>query len=195
MQARQPADPFGGSFDIFDVIEQAEMEQASRPLQTSTATPARLSVESAPVVDVAEIAAEPIAAEHEKPKRTRGRRSTKALKAEAAAPVAAEEVVVAALTAPTEEEAPAKPKRPRTRRTTKATEAKADDVVVEAMAPEASAPVAEEEATAKPKRTRARRATKAVKADDAAADDGNTLQPINIDELPPVTRRMGWWKR
>ncbi|MFT8365210.1 MAG: hypothetical protein ABF623_05040, partial [Gluconobacter cerinus] len=74
------------------------------------------------------------------------------------------------------------------------TEAKADDVVVEAMTPEASAPVAEEEATAKPKRTRARRATKAVKADDAA-DDGNTLQPINIDELPPVTRRMGWWKR
>ncbi len=190
-----PADPFGGSFDIFDVIEQAEMEQASRPLQTSTATPARLSVESAPVADVVEIAAEPIAAEQEKPKRTRGRRSTKAVKAEAAAPVVAEEVVVAALAAPTEEEAPAKPKRPRTRRTTKTTEAKADDVVVEAMAPEASAPVAEEEATAKPKRTRARRATKAVKADDAAADDGNTLQPINIDELPPVTRRMGWWKR
>ncbi|WP_418609169.1 Rne/Rng family ribonuclease [Gluconobacter cerinus] len=190
-----PADPFGGSFDIFDVIEQAEMEQASRPLQTSTATPARLSVESAPVVDVVEIAAEPSAAEQEKPKRTRGRRSTKAVKAEAVAPVAAEEVVEAALTAPTEEEAPAKPKRPRTRRTTKATEAKADDVVVEAMAPETSAPVTEEEATAKPKRARARRATKAVKADDAAADDGNTLQPINIDELPPVTRRMGWWKR
>ena len=183
-----PADPFGGSFDIFDVIEQAEMEQAARPVHTSTAQPAPLAIEETPVAVVTETVVEPVPEAQEKPKRGRGRRSTKAVKAEVAAPAVVEDAEVKA-PAPVaaEEDTAIKPKRTRARRTTKAA-AKVEDVAVDTVVP------SEDDAPAKPKRTR--RTTKATKAktEDTTGED-SVLQPINIDELPPATRRVGWWKR
>ncbi|WP_426065936.1 Rne/Rng family ribonuclease [Gluconobacter japonicus] len=183
-----PADPFGGSFDIFDVIEQAEMEQAARPVRTSTAQPTPIVIEEAPIATITETVVEPAAEAQEKPKRERGRRSTKAVKADTVTPVMVEEVAVEVPAPAATKEAEAKPKRTRARRTTKAAATKAEEATVE------TAPVSEEDAPAKPKRTR--RTTKATKAkaEDTTGED-NTLQPINIDELPPATRRVGWWKR
>lgn len=183
-----PADPFGGSFDIFDVIEQAEMEQAARPVRTSTAQPTPIVIEEAPIAVITETVVEPAPEAQEKPKRGRGRRSTKAVKADTVTPVVVEEVAVEVPAPAATEEAETKPKRTRARRTTKAAATKAEDATVE------TAPVSEEDAPAKPKR--ARRTTKATKAkaEDTTGED-NTLQPINIDELPPATRRVGWWKR
>ncbi|UMM07442.1 Rne/Rng family ribonuclease [Gluconobacter frateurii] len=183
-----PADPFGGSFDIFDVIEQAEMEQAARPLRTSTAMPAPIAIEETPITVVTETVVEPVPEVQEKPKRGRGRRSTKAVKAEVAAPVVVEETEVEAPAPVEAEDATVKPKRTRARRTTKAAAAQTENVAVDTAAQ------SEDEAPAKPKRTR--RTTKATKAkaEDTTGED-SVLQPINIDELPPATRRVGWWKR
>ncbi|QEH96507.1 Rne/Rng family ribonuclease [Gluconobacter thailandicus] len=180
-----PADPFGGSFDIFDVIEQAEMEQAARPVRTSAAMPAPITIDDAPVSALTEAVASPAAEPKETPKRGRGRRSTKV---EVAAPVVVEEAEVEAPVPTVAEDATVQPKRTRARRTTKASAAKVEDVAVETAAP------SEEDAPAKPKRTR--RTTKATKAKaEETAGEDSTLQPINIDELPPATRRVGWWKR
>ncbi|WP_408734848.1 hypothetical protein [Gluconobacter oxydans] len=92
------------------------------------------------------------------------------------------------------EEAP-KPRRTRTRRTPKAqpveAEAPAEPTAEVAAAP---AETVSEEAV-KPKRTRARRTAKAKPVEAPTTEEGNILQPVNIDEVAPTKRRAGWWKR
>ncbi|OAG72884.1 ribonuclease E [Gluconobacter japonicus] len=110
------------------------------------------------------------------------------MKAEVAAPVVVEDTEFEAPAPVEAEDATVKPKRPRARRTTKTAAAQTENVAVDTAAQ------SEDEAPAKPKRTR--RTTKATKAkaEDTTGED-SVLQPINIDELPPATRRVGWWKR
>ncbi|MFT8989789.1 MAG: Rne/Rng family ribonuclease [Gluconobacter albidus] len=200
-----PADPFGGSFDIFDVIEQAEFEGTTQALQTGISLPTDVVIEHVPAVETAvaveERAAEvPATEEAPKPRRGRGRRPARAKAADAApaetvteAAPAVEVAPAPAVEEPLAEEAP-KPRRTRTRRTPKA-EAVATEAPAEAAPEAAPAPaeVAAEE-TAKPKRSRTRRAPKTAAAE-APAEDGNILQPVNIDEVAPAKRRAGWWKR
>lgn len=194
-----PADPFGGSFDIFDVIEQAEFEGTTQALQTGISAPTDVVIEHVPAAETTIFVEEPVAEEAPKPRRGRGRRPARARAVEAApvetvaAEAPAAEVPAPVVQEPVAEEAP-KPRRTRTRRAPKAqaveVEAPVEPVTEAAPAP---AEAASEEA-AKPKRTRARRAPKA-KAVEAPTEDGNVLQPVNIDEVAPTKRRAGWWKR
>ncbi|MBS1102713.1 Rne/Rng family ribonuclease [Gluconobacter sp. Dm-62] len=193
-----PADPFGGSFDIFDVIEQAEFEGTTQALQTGISAPTEVVIEHIPAAETTIVVEEPVAEEAPKPRRGRGRRPAraKAVEAAPAETVTAEAPVADAAPAaeePVAEEAP-KPRRTRTRRAPKAqaVEAEAPAEPVADVAP-APAEVASEEAV-KPKRIRARRAPKA-KPVEAATEEGNVLQPVNIDEVAPAKRRAGWWKR
>ncbi|MQR98906.1 Rne/Rng family ribonuclease [Gluconobacter aidae] len=201
-----PADPFGGSFDIFDVIEQAEFEGTTQALQTGISVPAEIEIEQTPVIETAVVTEEPAAEEALKPRRGRGRRPARVKTSEATpAETAVETPVVEASPASSSSEAEAveeapKPRRTRTRRASKA---KAEDAVAPVVEPALEAPstpaevIAEEtvaEEAPKPKRTRARRTAKA-KPEAATADDGNVLQPVNIDEIAPPKRRVGWWKR
>ncbi len=194
-----PADPFGGSFDIFDVIEQAEFEGTTQALQTGISAPTDVVIEHVPAIETAVVVEEPAAEEAPKPRRGRGRRPARA-KAVEAAPVetVAAEAPAAEVPAPVvqesvSEEAP-KPRRTRTRRAPKAQAVEAE-APVEPVTEAAPAPAeAASEEAAKPKRTRARRAPKA-KAVEAPTEDGNVLQPVNIDEVAPTKRRAGWWKR
>ena len=200
-----PADPFGGSFDIFDVIEQAEFEGTTQALQTGISIPADVVIEHTPAVETvvvveepaveAPVAEAPATEEAAKPRRGRGRRPARA-KAVDAAPAETVAEAPAAHVAPAveesaTEEAP-KPRRTRARRAPKtvAAEAPAEPAAEIVAAP---VDVAAEE-PAKPKRGRTRRTPKAA-AVEAPAEDGNILQPVNIDEVAPAKRRAGWWKR
>ena len=196
-----PADPFGGSFDIFDVIEQAEFEGTTQALQTGINTPTEIEIAHTPALETTVVVEEPAAEEAPKPRRGRGRRPARAKEADAApAETAVEAPAAEAAPAPVAEEPVAeeapKPRRTRTRRTSKAKADAAEAPVTEPVAetaPDAPAEPAAEEA-AKPKRTRTRRTTKAKPAE-APTEDGNVLQPVNIDEVAPPKRRVGWWKR
>ncbi|GBR45124.1 hypothetical protein GCM10007871_12910 [Gluconobacter roseus NBRC 3990] len=196
-----PADPFGGSFDIFDVIEQAEFEGTTQALQTGINTPTEIEIAHTPALETTVVVEEPAAEEAPKPRRGRGRRPARAKEVEAApAETVAEAPAAEAIPAPVAEEPVAeeapKPRRTRTRRTSKAKADAAEASVTEPAAeaaPAAPAEPAAEEAT-KPKRTRTRRTTKAKQAE-APTDEGNVLQPVNIDEVAPPKRRVGWWKR
>ncbi|WP_415527362.1 Rne/Rng family ribonuclease [Gluconobacter sp.] len=196
-----PADPFGGSFDIFDVIEQAEFEGTTQALQTGISAPTEIVIEHTPAVDATVVVEEPVAEEAPKPRRGRGRRPARAKAVEAApAETVAEAPVAEAAPAPVAEEPVAeeapKPRRTRTRRAPKAKADEAEAAVAEPAAeaaPAAPVEVSPEE-TVKPKRTRTRRTTKAKPAE-APTEDGNVLQPVNIDEIAPPKRRVGWWKR
>ncbi|MEJ5154664.1 Rne/Rng family ribonuclease [Gluconobacter wancherniae] len=192
-----PADPFGGSFDIFDVIEQAELNQVPAPLKAAAkAVKAEQSlITSAPVVDEAiEAVVEAMVSEEAPPKPKRGRpRKVRPAEPEIAKAVEAPVSEPATVETPVED-APAKPAR-RPRRSTKA----AAPATTEETAPvEAVAePVVAEATEEKPvKKTRGRRprAAEKAKATDAA-DDGNVIQPINVDEAAPAKRRVGWWNR
>ncbi|MBF0860888.1 ribonuclease E/G [Gluconobacter kanchanaburiensis] len=198
-----PADPFGGSFDIFDVIEQAEFEGTTQALQTGINAPAKIEIEQTPVIETTVVAEEPVTEDVIKPRR--GRRPARAKTVEAAPtettleiPAAEESPAPSSNAAEAVEEAP-KPRRTRTRRTSRA---KTDDTVAPvtestAEAPSAPSAIITEETVAegaKPKRTRTRRTAKA-KPEAAPSDDGNVLQPVNIDEIAPPKRRVGWWKR
>ncbi|KXV12347.1 Rne/Rng family ribonuclease [Gluconobacter oxydans] len=194
-----PADPFGGSFDIFDVIEQAEFEGTTEALQTGISTPTEIVIEHVPAAETTIVVEEPVAEEAPKPRRGRGRRPARAKAVEAApAETIAEEAPAAeAAPAPEEpvaEEAP-KPRRTRTRRTPKAQPVEAE-APAEPPAEVAAAPAetVSEEAV-KPKRTRARRTAKAKPVEAPTTEEGNILQPVNIDEVAPTKRRAGWWKR
>ena len=203
-----PADPFGGSFDIFDVIEQAEFEGTTQALQTGISLPADVVIEHTPAVETVVVVEEPAAEapvaeapateDAPKPRRGRGRRPTRAKTVDAApaetvveAPAADVAPTPVVAEEPAAEEAP-KPRRTRARRAPKAIAAEEQ---AEPAAEIVAAPVdVAAEEPAKPKRGRPRRTPKAA-AVEAPAEDGNILQPVNIDEVAPAKRRAGWWKR
>ena len=203
-----PADPFGGSFDIFDVIEQAEFEGTTQALQTGISLPANVVIEHTPAVETVVVVEEPAAEapvaeapateDAPKPRRGRGRRPTRAKTVDAApaetvveAPAADVAPTPVVAEEPAAEEAP-KPRRTRARRAPKAIAAEEQ---AEPAAEIVAAPVdVAAEEPAKPKRGRPRRTPKAA-AVEAPAEDGNILQPVNIDEVAPAKRRAGWWKR
>ncbi|WP_175282562.1 Rne/Rng family ribonuclease [Gluconobacter morbifer] len=186
-----PADPFGGSFDIFDVIEQAELEQSSQTHRSVAPEPETTVIEigTTPIESPTPVE-EPAISEPEaapKPKRTRARRtSRKETPAEPAANTSEASVPVTEEPSPTAAEDAPKPKRGR-----RSTKAKAAEPVI---TEESTTPV--EEAPAKPKRTRTRRTTKKAEASASeTSEDGNVLQPVNVDDIAPSKRRVGWWKR
>ncbi|MCQ8278072.1 Rne/Rng family ribonuclease [Acetobacteraceae bacterium KSS8] len=208
-----PADPFAGSFDIFEM-----MDRDADELEAASPAPAAqpVAVEPAPVAEaapapIAETAAEPVVPE--------------AIETAEAAPVEAD---TAATETPVVE---AKVRKPRVRKTAAAT-AKAKPVKAAAVAePETAGEAETAAAPAKPKRKAPARARKtatpaveattetvsvseaapaetavaAAEAAPVAADaatppaseaDPSIVQPRVIDgSAPPATRRTGWWKR
>ncbi|GBQ27298.1 ribonuclease E [Acetobacter estunensis NRIC 0472] len=186
-----PADPFGGSFDIFDIMEQADL-QADR---SAVAAPAGTDLVAEPDEAIATVAENSVTAPEaeateEKPSRGRGRgRRRRPAAEEAVAPSEEAPAVKAdvatpeeAPPAPVEEEA-AKPRR-RTRTRRKAAEPEAEV----SLAEEASAP-----------------AEKSVEAKAEAAsktDKSNERKPVIMveptvieDDAPPAAPRAGWWRR
>lgn len=210
-----PANPFGGgSFDIFDMIEQAEsrlgkpsaVNTEPKPTVTST-TDANVekaeAVSPAPQAEVSRTGAE-----SQKPA-GRGRPRRKPVAAEQAEPVPTETVATDSAPVPepvavaeADQDKPAPRRRGRPRKTPVAAvvnEGKAEEVA-------ASEPVAEVEA---PKPRRGRPATRKVAEETAApaakkpratkakpkAEEPAAAQPINVDEVAPAKPRTGWWKR
>ncbi|AQS84296.1 MAG: Rne/Rng family ribonuclease [Acetobacter aceti] len=189
-----PADPFGGSFDIFDIMDQADFEASVETKAPPAPRPAaqrheQRSVEAEYVADTSVKAVEPdvtVVAEvvqEERParRRSRGRRGSGAsrntvetawdghVEVEAPAEPASAPVPEAEAVA---EEKPAPRGRRRTRRNPEA------DTVAEA--PEAVAPEAEPKEEDTPKNDR-----KPV-----------LVEPKIIDEDTPVAKpRAGWWRR
>ncbi|BCI66837.1 ribonuclease E/G [Acetobacter aceti] len=185
-----PADPFGGSFDIFDIMDQVDFEASSEPKSAPAPKPAAIEVEG-DETDHAVKAAEVEVTEGEEPvqearparRRSRGRRGSGAsrnavdtaqgvqeepVEAKAAEPVSAPEAEPEAAV----EEKPAPRGRRRTRRSPAETAPTAEATeVVE------SSPATQEEA---PKNDR-----KPV-----------VVEPKIIDEDTPVAKpRTGWWRR
>ncbi len=163
-----PADPFGGqAFDIFDVLEQAEQRAAAAVL-ASEAAPAPVAIEQ---VAVEQVAVEPVAAE----------------------PVAAEPVLVA----PAEAEAESAPE---------SAPAAVEDLVAqtEPVAEADPVPPVESIAPVEPEPEVAVAAIAAAPVAEAAVAEvvstepvvGPAIQPIVIDEAPPVEqKKRGWWRR
>ncbi|WP_367160361.1 Rne/Rng family ribonuclease [Kozakia baliensis] len=217
-----PADPFGGgSFDIFDVIEQAEFEQVSAPHHepaSAPVTPEKVEVHVEPVPQVESSAPETQANE------------TPVVKVPVEeAPVPQAEATEAEVT---ETPAAATPKPRRRGRPRKTVAAKAEVTEPAPTAPEPAdaQPVAEVEDTAsetkaaprrrgRPRKTpaaenvaevsekaattapkpKSRARSKAKVKEEAPAETDNAeqplVQPIDVDKTPPAKRRTGWWKR
>ncbi|GBR53578.1 ribonuclease E [Neokomagataea thailandica NBRC 106555] len=207
-----PANPFGGSFDIFDVIEQAELSQSSRSTQARISKPIAIherpaEQRPAPITIEPEYAVQPEQAEQPSfqhngerdetlaPKRGRGRR-----RRPYAADNTSEQTGVAQhVTAEAPEQdtpslstsddvSASKPRRTVRRR--KSAEPSAPEQAIEAETLSATA----EDSAARPRRSRARKADQ-TEAQPASAEDSPALQPINIDEVAPKKPRAGWWKR
>lgn len=201
-----PANPFGGSFDIFDVIEQAELSQSSRSAPVRTSKPIAIHErpleQQPPVTLEPEYATQPrhdaqpsipsaaASTEETAPKRGRGRRRK----------TYTEEASVSAIgvnTAPTESPVPApaaeteaKPRRMVRRRKTVQTDDTTNHQNAEA------APASDTDHDAAPPKARRTRARKAEQSDAApTAAEAPALQPINIDEVVVKKPRAGWWKR
>ncbi|WP_336761002.1 Rne/Rng family ribonuclease [Asaia sp. VD9] len=217
-----PANPFGGaSFDIFDMIEQAE-SRLGAPSALNT-EPKPTLAESVPV-EASQSAAEPkaetsrhgIEAEGRKG-RSRPRRRPAA--AEISEPAPSAPVPEAALpvreplaVAEAEQEKPAPRRRGRPRKTPVAAEIA--ETSGEAAAAEGT-PVALVSEPEAPKPRRGRTPRKAADTDAApvaaepkapakgrgsrskakAEDAPPVVQPINVDEVAPAKPRTGWWKR
>ncbi|RUT27070.1 ribonuclease E/G [Asaia sp. W19] len=217
-----PANPFGGaSFDIFDMIEQAE-SRLGAPSALNT-EPKPTLAESVPV-EASQSAAEPkaetsrhgIEAEGRKG-RSRPRRRPAA--AEISEPAPSAPVPEAALPVPepvavaeADQEKPAPRRRGRPRKTPVAAEIA--ETSGEAAAAEGT-PVALVSEPEAPKPRRGRTPRKAADADAApvaaepkapakgrgsrskakAEDAPPVVQPINVDEVAPAKPRTGWWKR
>lgn len=217
-----PANPFGGaSFDIFDMIEQAE-SRLGAPSALNT-EPKPTLAESMPV-EASQSAAEPkaetsrhgIEAEGRKG-RSRPRRRPAA--AEISEPAPSAPVPEAALPVPepvavaeADQEKPAPRRRGRPRKTPVAAEIA--ETSGEAAAAEGT-PVALVSEPEAPKPRRGRTPRKAADADAApvaaepkapakgrgsrskakAEDAPPVVQPINVDEVAPAKPRTGWWKR
>ncbi|WP_281702109.1 ribonuclease E/G, partial [Acetobacter malorum] len=171
-QGPTPANPFGGSLDIFDLIENSTMEAAeAEKAKASKAVAKPEPAKAAPVAAPAaaeepkevEVPADEAPTAEAKPARKRPGRRRKA------APVAEEAPVVA----DAEQAAPA-----------------AVEAVTE-TAPAAEAPVAEEEAP-KPRRRRATRKKAEATADvEAPAEDADAAE----EESKPRTRRRATTRR
>ncbi|MBF0887717.1 MULTISPECIES: Rne/Rng family ribonuclease [Gluconobacter] len=200
-----PADPFGGSFDIFDVIEQAEFEGTTQALQTGISIPADVVIEHTPAVETvvvveepaveAPVAEAPATEEAAKPRRGRGRRPARAKAVDAAPAETVAEAPAADVAPAVEESATEEAPKPRRTRARRAPKTVAAEAPAEPAAEIVAAPVeVAAEEPAKPKRGRTRRTPKAA-AVETPAEDGNILQPVNIDEVAPAKRRAGWWKR
>ncbi|KXV68461.1 ribonuclease E [Acetobacter malorum] len=202
-QGPTPANPFGGSLDIFDLIENSTMEAAEAEKAKASKAAAKPEPAKAAPVAAPAVAEEPKEVEapadeaptaEAKPARKRPGRRRKAAPvaeeapvvadAEQAAPAPAETVTEAAPTAEApvaEEEAP----KPRRRRATrKKAEATAD---VEAPAEDADA--AEEESKPRTRRRATTRRKTATATDDAstAAPQDETAEPAA--EKPAPRRR------
>ncbi|OUJ15508.1 ribonuclease E/G [Acetobacter sp. DsW_063] len=170
-----PADPFGGNFDIFDMMDQAEREEAPPP---RTSQPAPVEIEAPIVVEpaeslVTEVKApaveptpEPAVAEEPARRPARRRRSAKA----------AVEESIAVADAPAQEAAEGEAAEPAPRRRTRTRRAKTADTEtpIEAVVAEVEAPAA-----TKP-----------------APRDAVVVEPVVIGEDAPKGKaRTGWWKR
>ena len=189
-----PADPFGGSFDIFDIMDQVDFEASSEP-KSETAPksaaqrhePASAAEAMGDEADHAVKAVEAEVSEGEEPaqearparRRSRGRRGSGASRnaaettreepaeAEAAAPAPVAETGIEVQA----DEKPAPRGRRRTRRSPETT-------------PVAEAPVAD--------------APSAAPKEDAPKNDRKpvVVEPKIIDEDTPVAKpRTGWWRR
>ncbi|BCK75278.1 rne/Rng family ribonuclease [Acetobacter aceti NRIC 0242] len=189
-----PADPFGGSFDIFDIMDQVDFEASSEPKPAPAPKPAAVRQhEPVPAVEVedgeadhAVKAAETEATEGEEPvrearparRRSRGRRgsgaSRNAVEATREEPVEAAEPPASESETETDVLADEKPAPRGRRRTRRSAEA----------APVAEASVAEALSEA-PKEEASKNDRKPV-----------VVEPKIIDEDTPVARpRTGWWRR
>ncbi|MBR0560091.1 Rne/Rng family ribonuclease [Neokomagataea anthophila] len=204
-----PANPFGGSFDIFDVIEQAEMSQSSRPAPVRTSKP--IAIHERPVERPVAQAIEPeyaaqphdreqpeqhsapAADEYAAPKRGRGRRRRTHTEEVSASPVALENTAPASVSqdAASTAEADAKPRRTVRRRKPAPEDAVAD---VPSVDTSAASDDSASSAPAKPRRTRGRK-TDADVVTAPTTEEAPALQPINIDDVAVKKPRAGWWKR
>ncbi|WP_428374764.1 Rne/Rng family ribonuclease [Lichenicoccus sp.] len=165
-----PADPFGGAYDIFDVIDQ----DVAQPAPRAAAEPEPLAPEPAPLPAV-----------------------TARTVPDAGMVLIAAEPEVAADAAP--DAAPAKPKRKRATKaaTAEATEAKTKPAPRARAAAKSSATPRARPSKAKPA-TGAVPGSVADPPADAPEPErpANLIQPILVGATDaPVMRRTGWWKR
>ncbi|WP_336946570.1 Rne/Rng family ribonuclease [Asaia sp. HN010] len=216
-----PADPFGGgSFDIFDMIEQAESRLGApsalnnEPKPTLAVEPKRDEEASAPVAAQEETSRHGIENEGRK-SRSRPRRKPAA--AEVVEPTPTETVAADSAPVPepvavaeADQDKPAPRRRGRPRKTPVAAEmAEASGETVAAQVaptavvsePEAPKPrrgrtprKAAEEAPAQAE-TKAPAKSRASRAKAKSEDAAPVVQPINVDEVAPAKPRTGWWKR
>ncbi|GBQ84870.1 ribonuclease E/G [Asaia krungthepensis] len=217
-----PANPFGGaSFDIFDMIEQAESRLgAPSALNTEPKPTLAESIPAEapqpPAEPKAETSRHGIEAEGRKSRSRPRRRPVAAEVNEPApsAPVAEDALPVPepVAVAEADQEKPAPRRRGRPRKTPVAAEIAEGSGETAAAQVETSVVVSEPEA---PKPRRARAPRKAAK-DDAAPvetekkapakgrasrakakveETAPVVQPINVDEVAPARPRTGWWKR
>lgn len=209
-----PADPFGGgSFDIFDMIEQAESRLGApsalnnEPKPTLAVEPKGDEENSTQLATQAETSRHGIENEGRK-SRSRPRRKPAA--AEIAEPAPAETVAADSAPVPVPEpvavaeadqDKPAPRRRGRPRKTPVAAAVSEGD----APAPIVVEPAIEVEAAPKPRRGRAparkqaeanapAAKTRTSKAK-AKAEETPVVQPINVDDVAPAKPRTGWWKR
>ncbi len=191
-QGPTPADPFGGSFDIFDMMEQAEQEETqAAPVRKPDHSPEPVIPE--PPATVAETAEEngtlpllvpeadaalaQIADETEKPRgRTRSRRKPKVSEAPPADTVVAENMMATAEVAPSPSEVAEQEAKPRRRtRSRRKTE-------VEPVIPETATVISEQKAATEKKKT--------------SREPVIFVEPVVIEDGTPAAKpRTGWWRR
>ncbi|MFT8897843.1 MAG: Rne/Rng family ribonuclease [Acetobacter sp.] len=185
-----PADPFGGSFDIFDIMDQVDFEASSEPKPAPAPKPAAIEVEGGEA-DHAVKAAEVEVTEGEEPvqearparRRSRGRRGSGASRNAVDTaqgvqeePVEAKDAEPASVPEAEPEAAVEEKPAPRGRRRTRRSPAEA--------APATEASVAEAPSEA-PKEEAPKNDRKPV-----------VVEPKIIDEDTPVAKpRTGWWRR
>ncbi|NHN88536.1 Rne/Rng family ribonuclease [Acetobacter conturbans] len=188
-----PADPFGGSFDIFDMMEQEEFASSATPPKVPVV--AEKKEEQQPVVSAEAHAEEQVTHDvaTKEPRAGRRRRSrrdaprTEAVMETPEVTVAAEEIVAVPESEPVaavvdeEKKAPARGRRRSPRR--KPAETNDGEVAtVTATEAEAEVPAAVKEAVAvKPKSTR---------------KPAVVVKPTVIDDETPAAKpRTGWWRK
>ncbi|NVN43765.1 ribonuclease E/G [Asaia siamensis] len=219
-----PADPFGGgSFDIFDMIEQAE-SRLGAPSALNNEPKPTLAVEPKDEAEGSAVAA-PVAAQAEtsrhgvenEGRKSRSRPRRKPVAAEIAEPAPTEPTAIDAAPVPepvavaeADQDKPAPRRRGRPRKTPVAAE------IAEAAGESAAALVAPTAVVSEPEAPKPRRGRTSRKAEEAAAAPATeakahaaktraakakpkaeepVVQPINVDDVAPAKPRTGWWKR
>jgi len=209
-----PADPFGGgSFDIFDMIEQAESRLGApsalntEPKPTLMTEPRNEEVQeshSAPIAPLAETSRHEVENDGRKSRSRPRRKPVAAENAEPAPvePVSTDSAPVAEPVAVAEADLdkPAPRRRGRPRKTPVAatlSEGEAQVAVAVETVSETETPkprrgrtTARKEVEAKSPSARTRTAKGKTKTEEAPV-----VQPINVDEVAPAKPRTGWWKR